>query len=264
MKVEANGIHINYRVDGPEGAPWVTMSNSLATTHRMWDAQMAAFTQRYRVLRYDKRGHGDSPAPPGPYTIEGLAGDLLALLDELGVEGPVLWAGVSIGGMTGQWLAVNAPERIERLAVCCTGAHLPPADMWADRAATARGEGMATLTEAAMGRWFTEEFLERRPDVDERFRADLLSTPPEGYASCCEAIGAFDLRDKLDSIRAPTLVIAGEEDPATPPELGREIADGVPGARFELLPGVRHLASAERPEDVNRLLLEHLGAGARA
>jgi 3-oxoadipate enol-lactonase len=257
-------VAVNHRLDGPEDAPLLVLSNSLGTTHRMWDEQMPALVERFRVLRYDKRGHGDSPAPPGPYSIEELAGDLLALLDELEVEEPVLWAGVSIGGMTGLWLAANAPERIERLAVCCTAANLPPAEMWADRAATAREDGMATLTDAAMERWFTEEFLERRPDVDERFRADLLSTPPEGYASCCEAIAAFDLRGRLDSIGAPTLVIAGQDDPATPPELGREIADRVPGARFELLPGARHLASAERPEDVNRLLLEHLGAGARA
>jgi 3-oxoadipate enol-lactonase len=257
-------VAVNHRIDGAEDAPFLVLSNSLGTTHRMWDAQMPALTESFRVLRYDKRGHGESPAPPGPYSIEELAGDVLALLDELEIERPVLWAGVSIGGMTGLWLAANAPERIERLAVCCTAAHLPPAEMWRDRAASVRAEGMPAVTETTLERWFSPDLHEQRPDVVERFRADLLDTPPEGYASCCEAIAGHDLRDRLESIAAPTLVVAGEDDPATPPELGREIADGLPGARFELLPGARHLANVERAEEVNRLLLEHLGAGARA
>ena len=255
-------VDVHHRLDGPEDAPLLVLSNSLGTTHRMWDWNLDAVTERFRVLRYDTRGHGDSPAPPGPYTVEELAGDALALLDSLGIE-RVLWAGVSLGGMTGLWLAANAPERIERLAACCTAAHLPPAEMWADRAATARGEGMETLTVAALERWFSPGFTESAPEVIERFRADLLATPPEGYASCCEAIGRNDLRDRLGAIEAPTLVVAGEEDPATPPEKAEEIAAGVPGSRLEVLPGARHLANVERADEFNGLLLEHLGAGAR-
>jgi 3-oxoadipate enol-lactonase len=242
----------------------LVLSNSLGTTTRMWDPQMPVLTEQFRVLRYDKRGHGDSPAPPGPYSMEDLAGDALALLDSLGIEGPVLWAGVSIGGMTGLWLAINAPDRIERLVGCCTAAHLPPADMWQERADTVRSEGMQPLLEPTMERWFSEDARERRQELLEPFEEDFLATQPEGYAGCCLAIGGHDVRAQLGSITAPTLVIAGGDDPSTPPELGREIADGVPGARYEELPGMRHLANAEAADDVNRLLMEHLTAGARA
>jgi 3-oxoadipate enol-lactonase len=256
-------VAVSHELDGPGDAPVLVLSNSLGTTRRMWDQQLPALAERFRVIRYDTRGHGESPAPPGPYSVEALAGDALALLDGLGI-GRVLWAGVSLGGMTGLWLAANAPERIERLAACCTAAHLPPADMWADRAATVREEGMAAVTDASVERWFSAEFAESAPDVVERCRADLLDTPPEGYAGCCEAIGAHDMRDRLGSISTPTLVIAGGDDPATPPDRAEEIAAGVPGARLEVLPGARHLANVERAGEVTGLLLDHLGAGARA
>ena len=255
-------VDVHHRLDGPEDAPVLVLSNSLGTANRMWDENLPGLVERFRVLRYDTRGHGESPAPPGPYTVEELAGDALALLDSLGIE-RVLWAGVSLGGMTGLWLAANAPECIERLAACCTAAHLPPAEMWADRAATARGEGMGTLTVAALERWFSPAYTESAPEVIERFRADLLATPPEGYASCCEAIGRHDLRDKLGAITAPTLVVAGGDDPATPPDKAEEIAAGVPDARLEVLPGARHLANVERADEVTGMLLDHLGAGAR-
>ena len=255
-------VDVHHRLDGPEEGPVLALSNSLGTTHRMWDPQLDALTERFRVLRYDTRGHGESPAPPGPYSVEELSGDALALLDRLEVE-RALWAGVSLGGMTGLWLAAHAPERIERLAACCTAAHLPPVDMWEDRAATARSEGMGALAEATLGRWFSPTFHESDPDTVERFRVDLLATPPEGYASCCIAISRHDVRDRLGSIEAPTLVIAGENDPATPPDKAEEIVAGVPGARLEVLPGAQHLANVELPDEVNGLLLEHLGAGAR-
>jgi 3-oxoadipate enol-lactonase len=256
-------VVVQHRLDGPEDAPVVVLSNSLGTTHRMWDEQLPALAERFRVLRYDTRGHGDSAAPPGPYSIEGLAGDALALLDELGIE-RVSWCGVSLGGMTGLWLAANAPERIERLVPCCTAAYLPPADAWTDRAATVRAEGMAAVADAVLERWFTPDLADREPDTVERFRTELLQTPPEGYAGCCEAIAGHDVRGLLASISAPTLVIAGEEDPATPPALGEEIAGGVPGARFEVVPHGRHLANVERADAVTPMLLEHLSAGARA
>ena len=147
--------------------------------------------------------------------------------------------------------------------LCCTAAHLPPIETWTDRAATVRAEGMAAVADAALERWFTPQFRSDHPGVAERFRADLLDTPPEGYAGCCEAIGTHDVRDRLGSIRAPTLVISGGDDPATPPELGRELANGIEGARFEVLPEARHLASAERAGEVNEMLLDHLSAGAR-
>jgi 3-oxoadipate enol-lactonase len=254
-------VAVHHRLDGPEDAPVLVLSNSLGTTHAMWDDQLPALAERFRVLRYDMRGHGDSPVPPGPYSIDDLGGDVLALLDRLGLE-RASFCGLSIGGMTGMWLAARAPERVERLAVCCTSAHLP--GDWHERAATVRAEGVAAVADAALGRWLTPGFRERRPDVVERLRRMLLGTDAEGYASSCEAIAAMDLRSELGSIRAPTLVIAAEDDPATPPEHGRLIEASVPDARLVVVPDARHLANVERAEDVTPLLLEHLTAGVSA
>jgi 3-oxoadipate enol-lactonase len=255
-------IAVHYRLDGPDQAPVLVLSNSLGTEMSMWDDLLPALVERFRVLRYDQRGHGRSPAPPGPYTIADLAGDALALLDRLGVE-RVSWCGTSLGGMTGLWLAVGAPERIDRLALCCTSAHLPPRRTWIERAATVRGEGIQAVADAQLERWFTPAFVERRPEVAERIRRALHGTAPEGYAGCCEAIAGHDLRAELGSIRAPTLVLAAADDPATPPEHGRLIADTVAGARLVVLERARHLAVVERPEESARELLAHLtGASA--
>jgi 3-oxoadipate enol-lactonase len=254
-------VEVHYDLEGPIASPVVMLSNSLGTDLGMWDGQLDALAEHFRVLRYDQRGHGRSPAPPGPYTIAELAGDALDLLERLGLE-RVSFCGVSIGGMTGQWLAVNAPERIDRLALCCTSAHLPPREMWTERAETVLTEGMSAVVDAALERWFTPEFREQSPDVVGRTRQTLLRTPPEGYAGCCEAIGSHDLRGQLGEIRAPTLVIAGGDDPATPPDHGRQIAEAVDGARFELVERARHLANVERADEVNRLLLDHLLAKA--
>ena len=254
-------VEVHHRFDGPEDAPALVLSNSLGTTGGMWDAQVPALAERFRVLRYDTRGHGASPAPPGPYSLDDLGGEVLALLDRLGLE-RVSFCGVSIGGMTGMWLAARAPERVERLALCCTSAHLP--GDWHERAATVRAEGVAAVADAALERWLTPECRERRPEVRERLRQGLLETDPEGYASCCEAIAGMDLRGELGSIRAPTLVIAAEDDPTTPPEHGRLIEASVPDARLVVLPEGRHLVSVERPEVVTPLLLEHLTVGVSA
>jgi 3-oxoadipate enol-lactonase len=233
----------------------LVVSNSLGTDMGMWDDQLPALTDRFRVLRYDQRGHGRSPAPPGPYAIADLAGDALSLLDRLGLE-RVSFCGVSMGGMTGMWLAINAPERIDRLALCCTSAHLPPREMWTERAATVRAQGMEAVADAALERWFTPA---ARPEVRERSRRMLVATPPEGYAGCCEALGAHDLRAELGKVRAPTLVLAAPDDPATPPEHGRAIAEGIDGARFALLERGRHLAAVEEADEFAQALLEHLG-----
>lgn len=235
----------------------LVLSNSLGTNMSMWDDLLPALAERFRVLRYDQRGHGRSPVPPGPYTIAELAGDALALLDRLGVD-RVSFCGTSLGGMTGMWLAASAPERIERLALCCTSAHLPPRRTWIERAATVRGEGIPAVADAQLERWFTPGLAERRPDLVERIRRALLDSTPEGYAGCCEAIAGHDLRGELGSIRAPTLVLAAADDPATPPEHGRLIADAVPGARLLVLERARHLAVVERPQESARELLAHL------
>jgi 3-oxoadipate enol-lactonase len=234
------------------------LSNSLGTDLRMWDDQLPRLADRFRVLRYDQRGHGRSPARPGPYTIAELAGDALDLLDRLGLE-RVSFCGASLGGMTGMWLALTAPERLDRLALCCTSAHLPPRSSWTERAATVRARGMEAVVEAALERWFTPALAARRPEAVERTRRALLDTPAEGYAGCCEAIAMHDLRTEVGSIRVPTLVLAAPDDPATPPEHGRRIADAIDGARFVVLEQGRHLAAVEQPDEFADEVLKHLG-----
>jgi 3-oxoadipate enol-lactonase len=235
----------------------LVLSNSLGTYLGMWDDLLPAFAGSFRVLRYDQRGHGRSSAPPGPYSVAELGGDVIELLDRLELE-RVRFCGVSLGGMTGMWLAAEAPERVERLALCCTSAHLPPREGWADRAATVRARGMEAVVEGALERWFTEELARRRPEVLERIRRGLLGARPEGYAGCCEAIGSLDLRAELGRIRAPTLVIAAADDPATPPEHGRRIADAVEGARLVVLDHGRHLAAVEFADELAPALVAHL------
>jgi 3-oxoadipate enol-lactonase len=234
------------------------LSNSLGTDLRMWDDQLLRLADRFRVLRYDQRGHGRSPAPQGPYTIAALAGDALDLLDRLGIE-RVSFCGASLGGMTGMWLAVKAPERLDRLALCCTSAHLPPPESWTERAATVRARGMEAVVDAALERWFTPALAALRPEAVERTRRALLDTPAEGYAACCEAIAMHDLRTEVGSIRVPTLVLAAPDDPATPPEHGRRIADAIDGARFVVLEQGRHLAAVEQPDEFADEVLKHLG-----
>ena len=255
---------LHHRFDGPDDAPVVMLSNSLGVALEMWDDQLPALTEHFRVLRYDQRGHGRTPAPPGPYAIADLGRDALALLDGLGLE-RVAFGGCSLGGMTGMWLAINAPERIDRLALCCTSAYLPPREMWVERAATVREHGMEPIVEGAAGA-LVHPGAGRAPTRGawRPPRRMLLAVDPEGYAGCCEAIADHDLRDSLGRIEAPTLIIAGAEDPATPPDHARVIEAGIDGARLVVLDDARHLANVERPDEVNRELLDHLTAGARA
>ena len=255
-------VELFHRFDGPDDAPVLVLGNSLGTTIDLWDDQLPALAARFRVLRFDLRGHGRSPVPPGPYTIDDLGGDLLALLDRLGLE-RVSMCGLSLGGMTAMWLANRAPERVERLALCCTSAHMPPPEPWRERAALVRERGTAAVADLAVERWFTSEGAARRPEVVARMRRGLEHTPAEGYAAACEALADLDLRDRLAAIRTPTLVIAGSEDPSAPPAHGRLIADSVPGARL-LIVGGAHLANLEQPEAVTDALVEHLTAEVRA
>ena len=250
-------VEVEYTLEGPGDAPVVILSNSLGTTSIMWDAQAAVLSERFRVLRYDTRGHGGSPAPPGPYSVAELGGDLLALLDRLELE-RVSVCGLSIGGMTGMWLGVNAAERIDRLAICCTAMRLPPPEMWTDRAALVRNDGMTAVIDATMERWFTPAFPERSPEVVQRIREIFLATDPEGYAGCCEALGDFDMTGELGAVRAPTLVIAGEEDPVGTPERAAAIAAEVVDSRLVVLPEARHLAAVEQSEAVTKELVRLL------
>lgn len=248
---------LHHTLEGPPSAGVVVLSNSLGTALRMWQPQAEALAGAHRVLRYDLRGHGRSPVPPPPYTLADLGADLVALLDRHGIERASL-AGVSLGGMVSMWVAAHAPERVERLALVSTSALLGPPEAWSTRAAAVLEGGMAAVTDTVLERWFTPAFAAAQPDVVAGVRAQLLSTSPEGYAACCGVVGAMDLRSDLAAIRAPALVISAAEDPSTPPEHGRAIADGIAGARFVELPRGAHLVNLETPAAVTELLLAHL------
>jgi 3-oxoadipate enol-lactonase len=244
-------------LDPPADAPVLVLGNSMGTTASVWEPQLAQFRRHFRLLRYDHPGHGGSAAPPGPYTIGELGAAVLALLDEHGI-GRARYCGISLGGMVGMWLAANAPDRIDALAVCCTSAYLPPEPFWAGRAQQARAGGTASIAEQVVSRWFTPEFAAREPDVPASFVAGLGEVTAEGYAGCCEAIGAMDLRPSLPAITAPTLVIAGSEDPATPPWHGAVIASAIPVAQLAVVRGAAHLASVSEPGQVGCALLGFL------
>lgn len=251
---------LHMSIDGPVGAPILVLGSSLGTTGAMWRPQLGPLTERLRVVRYDHIGHGGSAMPSGPCTIQTLGEDLLRLLDDLDVR-KVSYAGLSLGGMVGMWLAAHAPERLDRLALLCTSPLLGPAQGWLDRAVAVRAGGMAAVADAVAARWFTPGFAAAQPRVVAEHRAMLTSTPAEGYAACCEAIAAMDLRDDLTLVKAPTLVIAGADDPATPVEHARAIVDRIPDARLCVVDDAAHLANVEQPEQITRLLLNHFDEG---
>jgi len=242
---------INHEPTG-EG-PTVLMGSSLGTSLQMWDEQLP-LADRFRLIRYDHRGHGRSPAPPGPYEIADLAGDVL----ELGL-GRTHYVGLSIGAMIGMWIAAHAPERIDRLVVICTSAQLGPPSMWQERAAKVLEAGSTEpVADAVVDRWLTPAFTAEHPDARAKLRGMLTSADPAGYAACCGAIERMDLRADLGRITAPTLVISGADDLATPVEHQRLIAEAIPGARHESLSPAAHVAAVEQADAVNRLIEEHL------
>ena len=238
-----------------DGPPLV-LSNSLGATLAMWDPQVKALAKHFQVIRYDTRGHGGSDTPPGPYTIDDVGNDVTDLLDHLGLES-ARFAGLSLGGMTGMWLGMHAPARIEKLALLCTSPKMGPPEMWADRAKLVREEGTEAIVDATFERWFTEGYRAKHPL--KKLRKMFVDVPDEGYASCCAIIERMDLTDGLPNISAPTLIIAGAQDPATPPDgHAAVIAGAVPGAHLEVLDPGAHLINVERAGDVSRLLVEHL------
>jgi 3-oxoadipate enol-lactonase len=237
----------------------LVLGDSLGTSAAVWDRQVPDFRQEFRLLRYELPGHGGTPAAPGPYTIAGLGAGVLALLDSLGIE-RAAYCGISLGGMIGMWLGANAPDRISALGLVCTSAYLPPANSWRARAEQVRTAGMASISGAVLARWFTPGFASSAARVIEDFRDEFERTDPAGYGACCEAIGNMDLRDQLPAITAPTLVLAGAEDPATPPDHGAAIAGLIGGARLQVISGAAHLAAVEAAVPVTAALLHHLGA----
>ncbi|WP_409330720.1 3-oxoadipate enol-lactonase [Trujillonella humicola] len=255
-----SAVEVAHTEDGPAGAPVVVLSNSLGATRAMWDPQVPALAERYRVVTYDTRGHGESPAPAGPYTLDDLVDDLVALLDRVGAARAHV-VGLSLGGMTALRLAAREPARVSRLAVLCSSAKADPQG-FLDRAAAARSGGTAPLAATVVSRWLTPPYAADHPDLVARLEAMIAAADDEGYAACCEVVAGMDLRADLARITAPTLVVSGAEDPALPPAHQEAIAAGIAGAELLSVSPAAHLANLERTPEVTGALLAHLdGAG---
>jgi 3-oxoadipate enol-lactonase len=245
IKVD-DGCSIHAELEGPERAPVLMLSNSLGTDLHMWDEQVGPFTQHFRLLRYDRRGHGKSGVPKGPYSMERLGRDVLGVLDGLGIQ-RINWCGLSMGGMVGMWLGANAPTRVERLVLSNTSSFFPDKTMWEGRIKTVRDKGLEGIVDANMERWFTSGFRERAPQAMAKMRQMFLGTKVDGYVGCGEAIRDMDHRPLLSKISAPTLVIAGRHDPATPLEANEFICEHVPDARIVVLDAA-HISNFEQPQ----------------
>jgi 3-oxoadipate enol-lactonase len=241
----SNGCPLNVEVVGPERAPALMLCNSLGTDLHMWDPQLKAFSDDFRLIRYDRRGHGKSGVTKGPYSMEMLGRDALAIIDGLSLP-KVSWCGLSMGGMVGQWLGANAPDRIERLVLANTNYYYPVKDFWNDRIKTVSEKGLAAIVTSNMERWFTADFRERAPGVIAGMTDMFLSTPVEGYVACCAAVRDMDHRELLAKIKAPTLVIGGRSDLATPLEAGIYIQKHIPGAALTVLEAA-HISNVEQP-----------------
>ncbi len=249
---------LSHATDGPDDAPVLVLAGSLGTHMDMWRPQVADLAGPFRLLRLDVRGHGGSPVPDGPYTIAELGQDVLDTLDALDVE-RAHFCGLSIGGMIGQWLAANAPERVERLVLLFTAARAPDPQVFRDRAAAVREAGSAAgLIEGLLPRWLTEPYRAAHPETAEWLGAMVAECPPEGYAGCAEAIAALDVRDTHARIAAPTLVVGGAQDGSLPPEHARAIAAAIPGARYVELDPAGHLGSVERAADLDPIIAAFL------
>ncbi|HEX5868289.1 MAG TPA: 3-oxoadipate enol-lactonase [Beijerinckiaceae bacterium] len=255
--INANGVELFYELTGPEDAPVVVFSTSVGATIEMWDPQVRALGDRFRLLRYDTRGHGRSQVIDRPTSIEELADDLAGLLDALGIAKAHL-VGLSLGGMTGQALALRHPDKLESLVLLATSAYLPPAEAWTERAATVRAKGMAAIADTVMSRWFTRAFTERAPGAVAATRERFIANDANGYAICCEAIRDMDLRPAIGAVRTPTLILAGADDPATPVAMMEDIRTRIPDAEMIIVPRAAHLLNLERPEIVNAHLAAFL------
>ena len=253
MKIRANGIEINYQIDGD--GPMVTFSHSLACNLSMWDEQVRALQGRYRVLRYDTRGHGQTEAPAGAYALEQLADDLKGLLDGLGIAA-THFVGLSMGGMIGQVFALKYPAMVQSLVLCDTTSRYPSgaAAVWEERIKTVGAKGMEPMVAPTLERWFTAPFRARRKDLMDKVGAMIRSTPPAGYIGCCHALPKINVTERLRDVRCPGLVIVGEEDPGTPVDMARDIQAALPVAELAVLCRASHLSNVEQPGEFNRVL----------
>jgi 3-oxoadipate enol-lactonase len=240
-----DGCSIHVEVEGPQNAPVLMLSNSLGTNLHMWDDQVAPWSGHFRLVRYDRRGHGQSSVPNGPYTMERLGRDVLAVIDALDIA-RINWCGLSMGGMVGQWLGANAPGRIDKLVLSNTSSFFPDKSIWEGRLKTVRDKGLAAIVDVNMERWFTKDFRERSPQAIAKMREMFLATKANGYIGCGEAIRDMDHRPLLAKISAPTLVIAGKHDPATTLEANEFICEHIPNADIVVL-DTAHIANVEQP-----------------
>jgi 3-oxoadipate enol-lactonase len=264
MKVKANGISINYQVDGPERAPdqapWLILSNSLATSLSMWDEQAAALTDKFRVLRYDQRGHGGTEAPAGRYAFDTLLDDALALMDALGIA-KAAFAGLSMGGATALGLAERHPDRFERIIVADSPCQSTPqsSQQWEERIAVAQNQGIEALVEPTVGRWFPPETVAKNPPYLDKIRAMIRTTPVNGFIGCAAALAAHDYASAVATVKCSTLFIVGEKDGATPAAMAK-LHDKLPRSRFVTLPGAGHISNMDRTGEFNQALRDFLTA----
>jgi len=259
MQIEANGIKMNYELSGKEGAPVVMLSHSLGSSLVMWNPQLEVLKPHYQVLRYDARGHGGSDAPSGAYTLDMLGEDALGLLDALGIE-KVYFVGLSMGGMIGQYLALNHADRVENLVLCDTAAILPEEaqPVWQERIEMAREKGLEALVDGTLERWFTPDFLGQNLPEVEPIRQQFLATPVDGYVGCSEAIRGLNYLGRLSEIKMPTLIMVGEEDPGTPVAAAEVMEQRIAGSALVVLPSAAHLSNVEQAEAFNRALISFL------
>jgi 3-oxoadipate enol-lactonase len=256
MVTTDDGTRLNVTVEGPGDAPTLMLCNSLGTDLTMWDDQAGEFARHFRLVRYDRRGHGKSASPQGPYSMERLGRDALSILDALEIE-KTNWCGLSMGGMVGQWLGANAPERLNKLILSNTNYYYADKAFWSDRIKTVREKGLEVLIEPNMQRWFTDGFRASAPQTLERMKKMFLSSNPVGYAACCEAIRDMDFRGSNAKIAAPTLVIVGAKDAATPPAAGEAIAAAIKGAKVASIDAA-HIANVEQPKTYTDTVLGFL------
>jgi 3-oxoadipate enol-lactonase len=253
-----NATELYYELSGSAGQPAFVLSNSLGTNLTMWDSQMSEFTKHFRVLRYDTRGHGKSQVSPGPYSLDILGRDALALTDHLGI-GKFSFCGLSMGGVIGMWLATNASYRLHKVVLCSTAAKIGSAETWNARIAQVHSSGTKSIAGATMERWFTPAFRQEHQDIVKRIRDMVERTSSDGYIACCEALREADFRESLKSVRTATLVISGTHDPATTPADGRFITDHIPGAHYVELDAA-HMSNIERQEEFTKIVLNFLRA----
>ena len=251
-----DGCIIHVEVEGPQDGPVLMLSNSLGTNLHMWDDQVSAWSRHFRLVRYDRRGHGQSSVPKGRYTMERLGRDVLAVLDALAIP-KINWCGLSMGGMVGQWLGANAPNRVDKLILSNTSSYFADKSLWEGRLKTVREKGLAAIVDVNMERWFTKEFRARNPQAIAKMREMFLATKLDGYIGCGEAVRDMDHRELIRTITAPTLVIAGRHDPATTVEAGEFLRDRIPGAKLAVLDAA-HIANVEQPQAYTDTLLAFL------